>query len=204
MRSLWRIFRRSAVWEWRMVKRSPLERVTLLWLPAIAIGSIWFIFSISQVRDLPVGILDKDNSALSRKLIRMIDASPNVAVNVRHRDAQEMQGDLKTTRVYATLIIPRDFSRHIRQLQPSPVTLVVNAQYGTHSGVIQSGVGDAVRTFSAGIELRMRKKMGLQSEQALNALVPIKANGKMAFNLSLNYQQFLAGTIIPALLHVLA
>ncbi|PID41347.1 MAG: hypothetical protein CSB48_14875, partial [Proteobacteria bacterium] len=33
---------------------------------------------------------------------------------------------------------------------------------------------------------------------------PIKANGKMAFNLSLNYQQFLAGTIIPALLHVLA
>ncbi len=204
MQNLWRIFSRSAVWEWRKVARSPLEQVTLLWLPAIAIGSIWFIFSTSQVRDLPVGILDKDNTALSRKLVSMVDASPNVSVTVRHRNAQEMQGDLKKTKVYATLIIPKDFSRHVRQLQPSPVTLVVNAQYGTHSGVIQSGVGGAVRAFSASLELHMRKKMGLRHEQALNALIPIKANTKMAFNLSLNYQQYLAGTIIPALLHILA
>ncbi len=204
MQNLWQIFRRGAVWEWRMLTRSPLEQVTLLWLPAIAIASIWFIFSTSQVRDLSVGILDKDNTTLSRKLISMVDASPNVAATVRYRDAQEMQADLKKTKVYATLIIPQDFSRHIRQLRPSPVTLVVNAQYGTHSGVIQSGVGGAVRAFSAGVELYMRKKMGLQHEQALNALVPIKANGKMAFNLSLDYQRYLAGTIIPALLHILA
>lgn len=204
MRALWRIFYRSAAWEWRVIARSHIEKVMVFLLPMIAIGSIWFTFSAAQVHNLPIGILDKDNTSLSRKLIQTIDASPNATVVARYRNHQEMQTDLRNTDVYASVIIPKGFSRHIHQLKPSPVTLVVNAQYGTHSGIVQSGISSAVRTFSAGIELRLRKKMGMSHKQAMNALIPIKPNAKMAFNLQLNYQQFLAATVIPALLHILA
>ncbi len=204
MRALWHIFCRSAVWEWRIIARSRVEKVMLFLLPIIAISSIWFTFSAAQVHNLPIGVLDKDNTMLSRKLIQTVEASPNVAIAVRYRSAQEVPIDLRNTDVYATLIIPKNFSRHIHQLKPSPVTLVVNAQYGTHSGIVQAGVSDAVRTFSAGTELRLRKKMGMSDKQARAALMPIKPNVKMAFNLSLNYQQFLAATVIPALLHILA
>ncbi|MDP8162041.1 ABC transporter permease [Pasteurella skyensis] len=204
MLSLWRIFVRSAVWEWRIIQRHRVERVLLVLLPALTIGLIWYTFSASQVRNLPIGVIDKENTTLSRKLISMVNASPNVAVVKHFRDAQEMQHALRETQVYASIIIPENFSHRIHQLQPSPVTLVVNAQYGTHSGIIQSGVGSAVRTFSAGIELRLRTKMGMTKQQALDALIPIKPNVKMAFNQSLNYQQFLASTVIPALLHILA
>ncbi len=201
---LWRIFWRSVMWEWRAIVRYPVERVMLLWLPALAISSVWLTFSAAQVRDLPIGVLDKDNSVLSRRLTQIVDASPNVAVAMRYRNAQEMQSDLRQTRVYATLVIPKDFSKHIQQLRRSPVTLVVNAQYGTHSGIIQSGVSGAVRTFSGGVELRLRKKMGMRPEQAMDAIMPIKPDVKMAFNLPLNYQIFLASTVIPGLLHILA
>ncbi len=204
MTALWRIFYRSARWEWRMIARDPLEKLMLFILPAIAIAIVWEAFSAGQVHDLPIGILDKDNTMLSRKLIQTVDASPNVATAIYYRDAQEMQIDLRKTKVYGALIIPKGFSRNVRQLKPSPVTFIVNAQYGTHSGITQSGVARAVRTFSAGIELRLRKKLGMSHEQALDSLMPIKPNGKMAFNLSLNYQQFLAATAIPALLHILA
>ncbi|MDP8033334.1 ABC transporter permease [Pasteurella atlantica] len=204
MLSLWRIFVRSAVWEWRIIQRHRIEQVLLILLPALTIGLIWYTFSASQVRNLPIGVIDKDNTTLSRKLISMVDASPNVAVTTHFRDAQEMKLAIQDTEVYATLIIPADFSHRIHQLKVSPVNLVVNAQYGTHSGIIQSGVGSAVRTFSAGIELRLRTKMGMMKQQALDSLIPIKPNVKMAFNQSLNYQQFLASTIIPALLHILA
>lgn len=204
MLALWRIFYRSAVWEWRVIARSRIEQIMVFLLPVIAMSSIWFTFSVAQVHDLPIGILDKDHSTLSRKLIQTIDASPNVAVTARYRHHQEMQTDLRNTDVYAAVIIPKGFSRHIHQVKPSPVTLVVNAQYGTHSGILQAGISDAVRTYSAGIELRLLKKMGLSHKQAVNTLFPIKPTVKMAFNLQLNYQQFLAATVIPALLHILA
>ncbi|MDG6881132.1 Inner membrane transport permease ybhR [Phocoenobacter uteri] len=204
MLALWRIFLRSAVWEWRLIQRERVERILLLVLPALTIGLIWYTFSASQVHNLPIGVIDKANTSLSRKLISMVDASPNVAVVKHFRDAQEMKHAIQDTEVYATLIIPKDFSHRIHQLKASPVTLVVNAQYGTHSGVIQSGVGGAVRTFSAGVELRLRTKMGMSKEQALDGISPIKPQIKMAFNQSLNYQQFLASTTIPALLHILA
>ncbi len=204
MRALWHIFYRSAAWEWRVIARSRIEKVMVFLLPIIAISSIWLTFSAGQVHNLPIGILDKDNTSLSRKLIQTIEASPNVTVAARYRNAQAMQTDLRNTDVYAAVIIPKDFARNIYQVKPSPVTLVVDAQYGTHSGIIQSGVGNAVRTFSAGTELRLKKKMGMSNKQALDALMPIRPKAKMAFNLQLNYQQFLAATVIPALLHILA
>ncbi len=204
MGALWRIFYRSACWEWRALVRYPLLRVMLLWFPALAVGLIWTTFSASQIHDLPVGVLDKDRSTLSRKLLRVIDASPNVSIATYYRNSQEMQTALRSTATYGALVIPQDFSRRIKHLQTSPVKLIVNAQYGTHSGIIQSGVSAAVRTFSAGVELRIRKKMGMPHKQARDAIIPLFPDSKMAFNLSLSYQQFLASTIIPALLHILA
>ncbi len=204
MRGLWRIFRRSASWEWRFITRQPLERVMLLWLPLLTVSLMWYIFSAAQLNNLSIGVLDKDNSSLSRKLITIVNASPNVEIVARYRNGQEMKQALLKTDVYATLIIPKDFAHNLRQVKPSPVTLVVDGQYGTHSGIIQTAMNRAVRTFSAGAELYFRKKMGMTEEQAREALNPIFPDSKMAFNITLNYQQFLATTIIPALLHILA
>ncbi|PID63358.1 MAG: hypothetical protein CR974_02100 [Gammaproteobacteria bacterium] len=204
MWTLWRVFWRSASWEWRAIVRHRLLRAMLLWVPAIAVGFVWYTFSASQIHDLPVGVLDKDRSTLSRQLLRLVDASPSVAIGEHYRDGQEMQAALRGSQVFGVLVIPQDFSRRVKRLQSSPVKLVVNAQFGTHSGIIQSGVGSAVRTFSAGIELKLRQKMGMSRQQARAAITPIFPDSKMAFNLGLSYQLFLASTIIPALLHVLA
>ncbi len=204
MRALWRIFYRSALWEWRIIFRSPIEMLMLFLLPALTITAVWFTFSNSQARDLPIGVLDKDNTSLSRKLINTVDASPSIAIEKHYRNAQEMQHDLHTDKMYAALIIPKDFYRTFKQLKQSPVQLVVNSQYGTHSGIIQVGVGNAIRTFSAGAEMRLREKMGMSETQAKASIIPLFPHSKMAFNISLNYQQFLASTVIPALLHILA
>ncbi|SUO95322.1 ABC transporter permease [Suttonella ornithocola] len=199
IRALWRIFWRSAFLEGRALLNNTTDRIMLTLLPALAVGFIWYSFSSAQVHALPIGVLDQSHSQLSRQLTRMVDASPNVRIAAQFANQQEAKAALKAVEVFAVLVIPRDFEQHILQMRPSPVVLQVNAQYGTHSGIVQAGVSSAVRTFSGAIEQKVRIKLGLTP-----VLFPIKPDPKMAFNLATNYQQFLAATIIPALLHILA
>ncbi len=204
MQGLWQTFLKSLKGEWKFIANSRIDWLMLFLFPFLALCLVWSIFSEGQVHNLPIGVLDQNNTALSRKLIRFIDASPNVKVSQNYRSKLEMEQDLYQTKTYATLIIPKDFSRDIYQAKQSPVSLVVNAQYGTHSGIIQANLESVVKTFSAGIELNIRTKLGMGKKQAMDAIFPIKPEPKMAFNLSINYQQFLASTMIPAILHILA
>jgi ABC-2 type transport system permease protein len=106
--------------------------------------------------------------------------------------------------IYAVVIIPEDFSRNILSSQPAPLTLQVNAQYGTHSGIIQAGVQAVASTLSAGVEIKRLVKQGVAPSQAMTAYAPISVQRISLFNAATNYQQFLASTVIPALLHILA
>ena len=106
--------------------------------------------------------------------------------------------------IYAVVIIPEDFSRNILSNKPAPLILQVNAQYGTHSGIIQTAVQAVASTLSAGVEIKRLVKQGVGPSQAMTAYSPISIQRISLFNAATDYQQFLASTVIPALLHILA
>lgn len=82
--------------------------------------------------------------------------------------------------------------------------LLHNAQLGTHSGLIQRDVRTVVGTLSAGIEMAARNKRGEPAATVRVAMEPVRSDLVTLFNPSLNYEQFLAAALIPALLHILA
>lgn len=75
---------------------------------------------------------------------------------------------------------------------------------GKHSSLIQRDVRSAVGTLSAGVELAARNKLGEPALATQVSMEPIKTSLVTLFNPSLNYEQFLAAALIPALLHILA
>ena len=84
------------------------------------------------------------------------------------------------------------------------VTLLHNAQLGTHSSLVQRDVRSAVATLSAGIERAARNKRGEPALASHVSLEPLRSSLVTLFNPALNYEQFLAAALIPALLHILA
>nr|WP_241879234.1 ABC transporter permease [Psychrobacter sp. PraFG1]UNK05978.1 ABC transporter permease [Psychrobacter sp. PraFG1] len=125
----------------------------LLWLPLATILSIWWIFSKPYIVDLPIGVIDDSRSAYSRTLTRYLDASPDIKVEQLYTDMAQVNEDILTKKIYGVVIIPSDFADQINKAAPSPIILKVNAQYGTHSGIIQKGVQAVVGTLSAGWRL---------------------------------------------------
>ncbi len=197
-------FIRSDAYERRFLHKNPWDLTMVVWIPLLTVLLIWWIFSQTQITNLPIGVIDQDNGPVANTAVRYLDASPTLSVRQMYYSAAEAEAAILQRDIYAVVIIPEDFSRNILSSKSAPLILQVNAQYGTHSGIIQTGVQAVAGTLSAGVEIQRLIKQGMAPSQAAIAYSPISIQRISLFNAATDYQQFLASTVIPALLHILA
>ena len=197
-------FLRSAAYERRFLAKNPWDFSMVVWIPLATVLLIWWIFSQIQITDLPIGVIDKDRGPVANTALRYLEANPNLTVKQLYHSPAAAEAAILQRDIYAVVIIPEDFSRNISSSKPAPIVLQVNAQYGTHSGIIQTSVQSVIGTLSAGVEMQRLVKKGMAPSQAAIAYSPISIQRISLFNAATDYQQFLASTVIPALLHILA
>ena len=197
-------FVRSASYERRFLQKNPWDLAMILWIPLATILLVWWIFSQTQITDLPIGVIDEDNGPVANTLTRYLDAHPNLEVASLYSSAASAEAAILQRDIYGVVVIPDDFSTNILASKPAPVLLQVNAQYGTHSGIIQTSVQAVTATLSAGVEIQRLVKQGMVPSEAAINYSPISIQRTSLFNTVNNYQQFLGSTVIPALLHILA
>lgn len=190
--------------EWALLRARPFDLAMISWVPLLAAALLCWIFAAGIPTRLPIGVLDADHSALSRQLQRLLSAAPGLQIAERYADAGEMARALRAGRVYAVVEIPDDFARRLKQGGAASVALLHNAQFATHSGLIQKDVRTVVGTLSAGVEITAREKRGQSPLAARQGFEPMRTALISQFNTALDYEQFLATALLPALLHVLA
>lgn len=197
-------FFRSAKFERRILAHNRWDFALVFWIPLLVIFMVWWVFSRSQIVDLPIGVIDYDHGAVASTLVRYLDASPDVKVAAQYGSPAEAEQAILAREIYGVVIIPPDFQRSILSAKPAPIVLQVNAQYGTHSGIIQKGVQSVVGTVSAGTEMQRLVKQGTATSQVSAAYSPITIQRVSLYNATTDYQLFLASTVLPAILHILA
>ena len=197
-------FWHSARREWDFLVQNRWDFSLMFWMPIVLIFLVWWIFSKGMAVGIPIAVIDNDHSAQSATIIRYIDATPEVAVVKSLHSAAAAQQAIETTDVMAVVEIPENFSTNLLAGKTSRLLLNVNAQYGTHSGMIQKAVQTAVTTFSAGAEMQRRVASGEDVTLTKTSYAPIQSQSVALFNTANNYQQFLAVTVVPALLHILS
>lgn len=200
MAAFWPSLRR----ELRLLRRRPWDRAMLTWVPALAVALLCATFSAGLPRGLPIAVWNEDAGALPRQLQRMLQASPGLALAEPVHSAAQAQQALQSMRVYAVLHIPRQTEQRIQQGQGAALTLLHNAQMGTHAGLIERDVRQVVGTLSAGLEMQASAKRGTPAQALPIWREPITLELRPLFNPSGNYEAFLALALIPALLYVLA
>lgn len=192
----------SARRELRRIGGRPLYPMLLFILPLLSFALLWVIFSAGTVRDLPIAVVDMDRSRLSRQLVRMLDATPSMAVARRVDSGQAAEELLLTGQVYGVVLIPGQFERDVLRDGQPVVTLYRNSQFMLPSSSIRRETLAATGTLSAGIELRQRMARGETQHQAGERFEPLRAEARALFNPWLNYIYFLVSSLLPTLLQI--
>ena len=119
-KKIWPILRRTCadiyyIWrkEYKMVF-SDAGVLVFFFLLTLAYPLLYAaIYNPEVVRDVPIVVVDDNRSALSRQLVRNLDASPNVKVISYCANIAEARQMMMKTECYGILHIPQDFNTDI-------------------------------------------------------------------------------------------
>ena len=82
-----------------------------------------FIYTNETLRDVPAVVVDNSHSSLSRKFVRLLDASPEVGVVAHCADMEEARRVLRERGAYGIVYLPSTFSEDIAEGRQTQVSL---------------------------------------------------------------------------------
>ena len=172
-------------------------------LPLFLLLFMTTIFGSGQMVQLPVGIVDADNSATSRSIVRHIAAVPTLDVAKHYADDSEARAAVKRREVYGYLSIPPRFEEAM--MRGTGATL----NYYYHYALLAVG-GEVMSAFeTALIPVRMAPivtgavGLGATEQNIETFLLPMTADDHALYNPSLDYAVYLAVPIYYIMFQIL-
>ena len=192
-------FTEAFFYELQSIKNSWYKIFLITLLPLLSAGVILLVFSSSVARDIPIVVVDKDQSKISRKLLSNIDASATIHISQNANSTREAVALLKSSKVYGVVIIPQDFSKNILLQKQPKVTMLLNTQFILVGKILTAAINSVVMHSSAQVEY-IKNLVEVQNPQAtINSIAPIGIQVTPFFNTYQSYSYFLTSAIIPAI-----
>ncbi|OKL45826.1 ABC transporter permease [Pseudovibrio exalbescens] len=193
-----RVFRR----ELRQIWARPAFAAMLLPYPLLLFILLSLVFRTGLPTDLPIAVVDLDNSTTSRQIVRMVDATSGVSIGNRATTLSEAKEALVRGDVYALLYLPHDFESNLfRGWQPEAV-IFTNNQFLTAAGITGRAITQAVTTASAGVSIKLRQARGTPPDEAAVAVNRIPVQQSALFNPEQEYISFLLAAVMPTVLQI--
>ena len=193
--SLFRVIRREV----NRIAGSWVLLFTTIFGPAAVFMLVSWMFSAAVVRDLPVTVVDNDQTQLSRKIARMIDALPAANVVFKSVTLEEARARMMKGDVDAVIYIPEGLEKSVQKGNQSELALYLNNTNVVKGGVLQSQLVTVLSTISGGVKLLTMVKKGIRPEDAIQKVQPIKPDVHLLFNPYGNYAYFLMMGLLPLL-----
>ncbi len=177
---------------------------TLVVLPAVTFVFFTLFFSKGVAENMPIALLDEDNTSLSRKLGNMVDATPAAEIKYEIQSIGEGERMVKSGEVYAVLQIPDGFERSILGGIQTHVEFYNSGTNISANSLLAKDVQTAVTTFGTGIDLQLLQSKGLSYRQAMAMAQPIRFTRHALFNPYLNYAYYIAPCFMAMMLMIFA
>ena len=186
----------------RMISRRLYWFVCVM-LPLFCVFFMSTIFGSGQMENIPVGVVDLDNTATSRQIIRNVEASPTLKITAHYATAAEAREATQRKEIYGYLIVPPKFEQRV--MMSNNATL----NYYYHYALLSVG-SEILNAFESVLEpialspiVMQATSMGVEEEQTISFLVPVTAQSHPLNNPDLDYAVYLSNPFFFILLQVL-
>ena len=122
-------------------------------------------YSTEVVNHVPVGIIDHDNSNLSRTLVRYASASPYLDTE-RFINEQAAKEAIWSDQIAGYMVIPAGLEEQVQSGEQAHVSVLGNGGYFILNKNVQLGFSQAVGTVSAGIKVQKSIAKGAYASTA--------------------------------------
>ncbi len=189
-----------ALRECGILMKNPIYGFCMIIFPIVVISFFTSLMNSGLPTDMPVGVVDLDNTATTRSMIRHLDAFQTTKVVAKYNNVNEARQAIQDNDIYAFLYIPRGTTDGLMtSSQPkisfyySNVTLVAGSMLFRDLKTISS-LG------SASVGKSKLSAFGKTDDEIKTFLQPIAIDLHMIGNPWSNYNVYLSTVMIPGIL----
>ena len=195
-------FKKAFWYETKSIKNSWYKTLLITFFPLLVFLLIVSIFKGGVASDLPIVVVDYDNSKLSRSILQNIDATSEMEIKYVKNSTKDALDLVKSGKAYALIIIPKYFFKDTLLKKNPTITAMLNTQYILIGKILTAKLTKVTMHSSAEVEYANALVNTQNSEIALKSVAPIGMQITPFFNTYKNYYYFLVSALLPAIWQV--
>ena len=174
-----------------------LKNMFLLVLGPMIIAIIFgAVFSKIFIEEIPMGILDMDNSSMSRDISKQFKDTSKFNVCYFAQSEEELNEAIKTKKINVGLIIPKNFSNDaIRTKAPKTLLLVDETNLVIGNTAIAYG-SQILNTINAGVQLKVLEANNVVPYSAQKSIASLTFTERMLYEPQMSYMRYLLYALI--------
>ena len=190
------------------IARRELRRMAskpIYWFCMIAAPLFCFVFFTSLMAeglptDMPLGLVDNDNTTTSRSLTRNLDAFEMTSIKEQYANVTEAREAVQRGDIYGFYYIPKGTTRKAQRQELPVVSFYTNYSYLVAGSLLYRDMRTMSELASGAASRTLLYAKGATERQAMAFLQPIVIDSHAINNPWLNYNVYLSNVILPGLL----
>ncbi len=150
-----------------------------------------YVYSNEVFTDLPVAVVDSDQTSMSHQISRMIDATPELHAAYTTASLEKAKTLYQEGIVKGIVAIPKGFSRELQKGDVPAISVYGDASYMLYYKQTLTAVMQSVGTLSGQVEIKKMISNGIPMQQAMHTRRPFGIVGIPLFNINVGYATFL-------------
>lgn len=199
IRRVWSVSAR----ELRAYSRRPLFLFCMVIAP---VGFLVFFLTLMQKglpSNLPAAIVDEDNTAISRTIVRTIDAMQEADFTRRYATFSEARQAMQRREIYSFFYIPRGTTEKAIASKQPKISFYTNEAYMVPGSLLMKDMRTASELSGLALTRETLYARGITQRDAMSIIQPIYIETHPLGNPTLDYSVYLTNILVPGILILL-
>lgn len=198
MKQIWRVIWR----ELGIIRKRPVY--ILASVGVLVVNAIFYttLMKDGLPHDLPIGVVDLDQSSTSRAFAQQLDATQLGEV-IYYDDLHLARRDMETGKLTSFVVIPEHFNADIQAQHQPHIGYYVNSLYFVGGALAYKDIMTMVNLVNGAVQREVLRAKG-HNEREIRALIqPIVLDQHQIGNPATNYGVYLNGVLLPGILEMI-
>lgn len=191
---------RVAQRECGIMVKNPVYPLCMVLFPVLAIFFFTSILSDGQPTNMPCGVVDLDNTATTRSMVRKLDAFEYADVVAHYDNVNEARAAIQRGEIYAFLYIPRNTTQELLSSRQPRISFYYSSTTMVAGNMLFKDLKTVSMLGSAAVGSAKLSALGKTSHEIEAFLQPITLDLHMVGNPWASYNVYLSTIMVPGVM----
>lgn len=191
---------RIALREIGIMRRNPMYLCCMLAFPILVTLFFTTMMNEGQPQEMPVGVVDNDDTSTSRVLVRKLDSFQSSHVVAHYPNINEARNAIQENKIYAFLYIPKGTTDAMLSARQPKISFYYSQASLTSGALLYRDLKTVATLGSAAVGQATMRAKGFTDKQIATFLQPISIDLHMIGNPWASYNLYLSTMLIPGIL----